>query len=80
MAKETKAKPAAKTAKKSAKVNYAELPEKDLYKKIDELKSEALDLKRGTKVGDVQNVRAYKYKRRELARALTARNTAKEVK
>ncbi len=45
----------------------------------DEIKQMRLDLstlKRNTLNGDVQNVRAYKYKRRELARLLTSVNMA----
>lgn len=41
------------------------------------IKDEALTLKRNTLTGDVQNVRAYKYKRRELARLLTRINQKK---
>ena len=83
MAKTTKAsKVAAKPSvtKKAKKVDYKALKDADLYKKIELLRIEVLELKRGTVIGEVQNVRAFKQKRRELARALTARNQVREVK
>lgn len=80
MAKETKAKSTPKATKAAKQVDYKSLSEKDLLKKIDELRAEARDLKRNTMLGDVQNVRAYSVKRRELARALTVRNQVREVK
>lgn len=53
-------------------VDYKKLSLAELADKVSELRDEAVALKRGTRTGDVQNVRAYKFKRRELARALTA--------
>lgn len=52
--------------------------DKDIWQKqAIKLREEALTLKRNTLTGDVQNVRAYKYKQRELARVLTKINQAK---
>jgi ribosomal protein L29 len=44
------------------------------------IREEAVTLKRNMLTGDVQNVRAYKYKRRQLARVLTRINMSKKVK
>lgn len=64
-------------AAKKSEVNMADLSAMsiaDLKKKATELRDEAVTLKRNTLMGDVQNVRAYKQKRQELARVLTASN------
>jgi ribosomal protein L29 len=68
---------AAKTPKK---VDYLQMSEAELEKAIAALREDVVTLKRGTVMGEVQNVRAYNARRKELARALTARNTAREVK
>ncbi len=69
-AKKTTAKaPAAKA------VDIKTLSREDLTKKVAALRLEVVELTRGTKTGDVQNVHAYSNKRRELARALTALNS-----
>lgn len=44
------------------------------------LREEAVTLKRSMLNGDVQNIRAYKYKRRQLARVLTLINMSKKPK
>jgi ribosomal protein L29 len=63
--------------KSSAKKATPKLDNKaDILKKINQVKQEAIELKRNMHLGDVQNVRAYKYKRRELARLLTRYNKA----
>jgi ribosomal protein L29 len=54
-----------------------DLTVKELLVSIDALRKEAVDLKRGTKTGEVQNVRAYSTKRKDVARALTALNAKK---
>lgn len=59
-------------------VDLKALSAPELAKKVASLRLEAIELKRGTKVGDVQNVHAYGVKRKELARALTAQNTVAE--
>lgn len=59
---------------KSAPVNLTDMTYVELSKKVLDIKEEIVILKRGTLMGDVQNVRAYKFKRRELARVLTALN------
>lgn len=64
----------ASKASKTKEVNYKELAKAELTKIVAELKEELVILKKGTIMGDVQNVRAYKFKRRELARVLTALN------
>lgn len=56
-------------------VDFKTQTREELAKTIASLRLEVVELKRGTKVGDVQNVRAYSVKRRELARALTALNS-----
>ena len=60
-----------------------ELPKKTVKKtpteNIAQLKIDLVILKRNMLNGDVQNVRAYKYKRRELARLLTKLNATKKV-
>jgi ribosomal protein L29 len=81
MAKQPTAKTTSKAAKATTKkVDFSKLTEQELLKKIDELRLEVQELKRGTKVGEVQNVKAYAAKRKELARALTTRNQVTEVK
>lgn len=60
--------------------DYAKMSETDLLKAVVELRQDVVTLKRGTISGEVQNVHAYGARRKELARALTALNTAREVK
>lgn len=43
----------------------------DLQKKANELRVEIVDLQRGIKTGDVQNLKAAHARKRELARVLT---------
>ena len=50
------------------------LSKDELTKKAVEIRSEMQTISRGIKMGDVQNVRIIKHKRRELARVLTAQN------
>lgn len=69
----------AKTAKieESKKLKFNDLIKLDaktLDSKIQELLNEVAELKRNTITGDVQNVRAFINKRRELARVLTAKH------
>ena len=78
-------KTASKTAEKVAattpkKVDYMKMSEADLVKAVATLREDVVTLKRGTISGEVQNVRAYSARRKELARALTTLNTAREVK
>jgi ribosomal protein L29 len=76
------------TAKKSPvkkvitakKTDFSGLSKEDLIKKIAEIRTECTVLKRNTLLGDVQNVKAYGAKRKELARALTAINSIQEGK
>jgi len=74
--KETKKAVEKKAAKK---LDFTAMTIVDLKKNIVEIKEEAVTLKRNMHLGDVQNVRAYKYKRRELARALTALNNKSKL-
>ncbi len=60
--------------------DYVKMNEADLLKAIVTLRQDVVTLKRGTISGEVQNVHAYGARRKELARALTALNTAREVK
>jgi ribosomal protein L29 len=65
----------------SKKVSFDDLIKlsaKELTAKISELQKEVVELKRNTLTGDVQNVRSYINKRRELARALTAQKQLAE--
>jgi len=72
---------AEKIAKEAPKqVDYMKMSEADLLQAIASLREDVVTLKRGTIMGEVQNVRAYSARRKELARALTALNTAREVK
>lgn len=72
---------AEKVANKTlAPVDYIKMSEAELIKAIAELRHDIVTLKRGTISGEVQNVHAYGARRKELARALTALNTAREVK
>jgi ribosomal protein L29 len=48
-----------------------------MLKKIIIVREEAATLKRNMHMGDVQNVRAYSFKRKELARMLTELNKMK---
>ena len=72
MAQKAKAvpKPAKKTTAKTDKPI-------DLNQQATALREETHTLKRNMLTGDVQNVRAYKFKRRELARVLTKINQVK---
>lgn len=81
-AKDNKAKATAKLATTPKKVDFSSLSDKELTKQIDQLRKELVELKRGNIVGEVQNVRAYNARRKQLARALTVRNqvTITEVK
>lgn len=80
-AKKTAVAKAEKTVKEAPKkVDYLKMSEADLIKAIATLREDVVTLKRGTVMGEVQNVRAYNARRKELARALTALNTAREVK
>lgn len=54
-------------------IDYKIMTVAEIDKAIATLRDDVLTLKRGTIVGDVQNVRAYNGRRKELARALTAR-------
>jgi ribosomal protein L29 len=70
------------TTKKVVKKSTTDKPSKpltkvDILKKVDDLREEAAVLKRNMHMGDVQNVRAYKYKRKEIARVLTQLNNMK---
>ncbi|MEI6237541.1 MAG: 50S ribosomal protein L29 [Candidatus Saccharibacteria bacterium] len=70
------------TTKKVVKKSTVDKPSKpltkaDILKKVNDLREEAAVLKRNMHMGDVQNVRAYKYKRKEIARALTQLNNMK---
>lgn len=65
-------------ANNSTKVKAAKvLTKADMLKKVNKIREEAATLKRNMHMGDVQNVRAYSIKRRELARVLTALNKMK---
>lgn len=55
-----------KYTEKFAKMNHA-----DLAKKASELRSEIVDMKKGVKLGDVQNTQIAKKNRKDLARVLT---------
>ncbi len=79
MAKDSK-KATAKVAETTTKVDFKSLDEKELLKTIEEIRADLVVIKRATKMGDVQNVRAYNARRKELARALTVRNQVREVK
>jgi len=70
------------TTKKVVKKSTSDKPSKsltkeDILKKVNDFRKEAAVLKRNMHMGDVQNVRAYKYKRKEIARALTQLNNMK---
>lgn len=64
----------------SKKTDYSSMTLNDLLKKATELKLEAVELKRNSHMGDVQNVHAYSLKRREIARVLTSINATKHKK
>lgn len=52
----------------------AKMTKADLDKRSAELRTEIIDLKKGIKIGDVQNTQATKARRKELARVLTLLN------
>jgi ribosomal protein L29 len=56
--------------------HIATLSHEELTEKIAVVRTEVIELARGTRLGDVQNVRASRLKRKELARMLTAHKTA----
>jgi ribosomal protein L29 len=68
--------------KKAARVDVKAISDNpDLWPtEVIKLREEAVVLKRNMLIGDVQNVRAYKYKRRQLARVLTRINMSKKTK
>ena len=66
--------PKTKVDKKAPPVDNPEA----LGKRVNQVREEAFVLKRNMLSGDVQNVRAYKYKRRELARLLTRVNQSQK--
>jgi ribosomal protein L29 len=66
---------AAKVAKAPKNVDYKSMKQSELQDAIKTLQDDVLALKRGTVTREVQNVRAYGYRRKELARALTALNS-----
>lgn len=63
-----------KTLKPVTFTDLAAMNKADLDKKVTELRSEIVSIKRGTLSGDVQNYKVASHKRKELARALTALN------
>lgn len=70
------------TAKKVTSKTDSDKPKKviseaEMLKKIATIREEAATLKRNMHMGDVQNVRAHSFKRKELARMLTALNKMK---
>lgn len=71
----TKKAPVVKKEVKLTASSIKELSKVELAKKATELRDEITILKRGTIIGDVQNVRAYSAKRKDLARVLTALNS-----
>lgn len=76
MAAPKKAMITSKTIQKTEKkVDYKALDRKELTKLLVKLREEATTLKRNSLIGDVQNVHAYIYKRRDIARILTALNS-----
>jgi ribosomal protein L29 len=74
----TKKAPVVKASKKLEASSIKDLSKADLLKKVTELQEELTVLKRGTTIGDVQNVHAYSTKRKDLARVLTALNNQSE--
>jgi ribosomal protein L29 len=70
------------TAKKATRVDAKLVTDNpDLWPaQAIKLREEAVTLKRGMLNGDVQNIRAYKYKRRQLAGVLTRINMSKKAK
>ena len=64
-----------KVEKKAAEpTDFTAMSTKDLQKAIAAIREDLIVLKRGTVMGDVQNVHAYGLRRKELARALTILN------
>ena len=61
------------------KVSFKDMTIKELQTAAITLQNEAVELKRGTKVGDVQNAYAYSVKRKDVARVLTALNAKKAL-
>lgn len=57
------------------------IPTKDLTKESTKLRDEIAELKRRVRTGEMQNVRAIRHKRKDLARMLTVleEQLAKEV-
>lgn len=55
-----------KYTEKFTKMNHA-----DLAKKASELRADIIEMKRGVKLGDVQNTQIAKKNRKDLARVLT---------
>lgn len=66
---------AIKSVKPKASKQPKVLTKEDLLTQINLIREEATALKRNMHQGDVQNVRAYKYKKRDLARLLTKYNS-----
>lgn len=49
----------------------AKIKPEDLHKTADQLRTDIIALKKGVRMGDVQNYKQFKVKRKELARVLT---------
>lgn len=70
----------AKTTTKPAaakKQDYKDMNISELEKLSLTIREDSVILKRNMHMGDVPNIRAYKFKKRELARVLTALNSAR---
>lgn len=51
--------------------DFRKMPTKELASKSTELREEIVSLKRGVSLGEIENVRIVRAKRKDLARALT---------
>lgn len=81
LAKKAAPKSVSKLAKDAPKkADYKKMTESELVQVVTSLRQDVIVLRRGTVMGEVQNVHAYTARRKELARALTALNTPREVK
>lgn len=78
--KKTASKKAVSAPKKLKFADYKAMNTKELEQKITEAKKELAILSYNSKLGDVQNVRAKKFQKRNLARLYTALNQSLAIK
>ena len=60
--------------------SLAKVKSEDLQKTADDLRADLVSLKKGIRMGDVQNYKQFAIKRRELARVMTRMSSERKEK